>query len=160
MEKIYSNKEMCSGCKVCADICPTKAITMQKDEEGFEYPQIDQEKCINCGKCSRLCSFKRENIEHTKLPRTILGAKIKDEEERITSRSGGLFIALANYILSQNGVIYGCKLGQDLEVHHTRATTKQQIDEFKGSKYVKSNLKDVYKIDVAKFMLEVFEKWK
>lgn len=144
MEQIYSSKEMCSGCKACVEICPTKAIFMYKDEEGFEYPQIDKEKCINCGKCKRLCSFKRENIEHSKLPRTIIGAKIKDENERITSRSGGLFIALANYILSQNGVVYGCKLGQDLEVHHARATTKQEIDQFKGSKYVKSNLKEVY----------------
>ena len=144
MEQVYSSKEMCSGCRACLEICPTKAITMCKDEEGFEYPQINQEKCINCGSCSRLCSFKRENIEHTKLPRTIIGAKIKDEKERATSRSGGLFSALANYIISQNGVVYGCKLGENLEVHHARATTKQEIDEFKGSKYVKSNLKEIY----------------
>lgn len=145
MEQIYSSKEMCSGCKACVEVCPVKAIFMCKDDEGFEYPQIDKEKCINCGKCKRLCSFKRENIKHTKLPRTIIGAKIKDEKERTTSRSGGFFIAIANYILSQNGVVYGCKFGKDLEVHHERATTKQEVDEFKGSKYVKSNLKEVYK---------------
>ena len=144
MEKVYSSKEMCSGCKACVFICPVNAITMVKDEEGFEYPQINQEKCINCGKCQRLCGFNRENIEYTKLPRKLIGAKIKDENERITSRSGGVFIAMANYILEQDGVVYGCKLGEDLEVYHSRATNKQELDEFKGSKYVKSNLKEVY----------------
>lgn len=144
MEKVYSSKEMCSGCKACVYICPVNAIIMVKDEEGFEYPEINQEKCINCGKCKRLCGFNRENINHEKLPRTLIGAKIKDENERKTSRSGGLFIAMANYILEQKGVVYGCKLGDDLEVYHSRATNKQEVDEFKGSKYVKSNLKDVY----------------
>ncbi len=145
MEQVYSSKEMCSGCGACVLICPVNAIAMIKDEEGFEYPQIDQEKCINCGKCKRQCGFNRTTIKHTKLPRTLIGAKIKDENERKTSRSGGLFIAMANYILQENGVIYGCKLGEDLEVYHSRATNKQELDEFKGSKYVKSNLKDIYR---------------
>lgn len=144
MKQVYSNKEMCSGCTACKEICPVGAIDMIEDEEGFIYPKIIEEKCINCGKCQRLCAFNRANIEKTKLPRAIMGVKIRDQEERKTSRSGGMFIAMANHIINESGVVYGCKLGENLEVHHSRGKTKDEIDEFKGSKYVKSNLKNVY----------------
>jgi len=138
------DKQMCSGCFVCKEICPVNAIDIVIDEEGFRYPQINQEKCIECGKCRQACAFKRNEIQHDKKPIDVIGAKIKDEKERITSRSGGIFIALANYILEQNGVIYGCKMGENFEVYHSRATDKKETDKFKGSKYVQSDLKDVY----------------
>jgi len=144
MEKVYTDKRMCSGCGACRDICPFGAIEMISDKEGFFYPEINQEKCKNCGLCAKLCAFKREKINYEKEPRKILGVKIKDLQERKTSRSGGMFTAMANYILSQNGVIYGCVLGENLDVFHTGAETKEDADKFKGSKYVKSNLKDVY----------------
>lgn len=144
IEQVYINKGMCSGCSACKEICPVSAIVMTEDEEGFLYPKIIQEKCIDCGKCQRLCAFNRQNIEKVKLPRAIMGVKIKDENERKTSRSGGMFIAMANYIIKNSGVVYGCKLGKDLEVYHSRAITKEEIDQFKGSKYVKSNLKNIY----------------
>ena len=145
MKQVYNNKGMCSGCTACREICPVGAINMEEDEEGFIYPKIEEEKCINCGKCQRECAFNRKNIEKTKLPRAIMGVKIKDKEERKTSRSGGMFIAMANHIIETSGVVYGCKLGDNLEVHHSKAKTKEEVDGFKGSKYVKSNLKDVYK---------------
>lgn len=142
MEQVYSNKRMCSGCTACKEICPVNAIEMSKDEEGFLYPKISQDKCINCGMCAKLCPFKRKNIDHAKLPKNIIG--VKHLEERKTSRSGGMFSAMSNYILQENGVIYGCILGENLEVFHTRAESKKEADKFKGSKYVKSDIKDVY----------------
>lgn len=54
---MYKNKEECCGCGACASVCPTDAITMEFDEEGFEYPRIDEQKCINCNKCIKICSF-------------------------------------------------------------------------------------------------------
>lgn len=134
----------CSGCLACREICPVGAIDVIKDEEGFRYPKINEKKCIHCGKCYNLCAVKREKIEFEKEPLKVIGAKIKDEQERMTSRSGGIFIALANEILEQDGVVYGCKLGEDLEVHHARASNKKEVNAFKGSKYVKSDLRDVY----------------
>lgn len=29
-----------------------------EDEEGFEYPQIDEKKCIKCYQCLKVCPFK------------------------------------------------------------------------------------------------------
>ena len=45
-------------CPACYAICPKSAISMVEDEEGFEYPQIDEEKCIRCYQCMKVCSFK------------------------------------------------------------------------------------------------------
>ena len=48
----------CSGCTACEQICPRKAIVMKVDEEGFKYPQIDDEKCIHCDLCKKTCTSK------------------------------------------------------------------------------------------------------
>ena len=59
MENIYliqHNKKDCNGCGICTLGCPTNAIKMVEDKEGFFYPQIDEEKCIKCNKCKNICS--------------------------------------------------------------------------------------------------------
>jgi formate hydrogenlyase subunit 6/NADH:ubiquinone oxidoreductase subunit I len=60
MEKVilYNRKEECCGCTACYAICPFDAITMNEDEEGFEYPFIDSSKCIRCNKCLAVCPIK------------------------------------------------------------------------------------------------------
>lgn len=55
---LYKNKEECCGCTACFAICPRNAITMMEDEEGFEYPRIDENICIKCNKCLKVCPFK------------------------------------------------------------------------------------------------------
>ena len=62
MEKLlpilYYRKEECCGCTACYAICPKEAIYMAEDEEGFEYPQVDERKCIRCYICLNVCPFK------------------------------------------------------------------------------------------------------
>jgi ferredoxin len=43
--KLYIGKDLCCGCTACYAVCPKSAIKMQEDEEGFEYPCIDESKC-------------------------------------------------------------------------------------------------------------------
>lgn len=55
---LYENKEECCGCTACYATCPVSAIRMVADEEGFNYPNIDEEKCIQCERCLIVCPFK------------------------------------------------------------------------------------------------------
>ena len=61
---IYKRKEECCGCTACYAICPKEAISMVEDEEGFEYPQIDESKCVRCYQCIKVCPIKEH--EHSK----------------------------------------------------------------------------------------------
>ena len=42
--------------------CPKSAISMKEDIEGFLYPQINNEKCVKCYKCLKICPLKRDWI--------------------------------------------------------------------------------------------------
>lgn len=55
---LYSRKEECCGCTACYAVCPEAAIAMTKDEEGFEYPQIDAGRCVCCYRCITVCPIK------------------------------------------------------------------------------------------------------
>lgn len=56
---LFERKEECCGCTACFAVCPKNAITMQADEEGFEYPVIDESVCIKCEMCIRVCPIKK-----------------------------------------------------------------------------------------------------
>ncbi|TCL70751.1 coenzyme F420-reducing hydrogenase beta subunit [Hydrogenispora ethanolica] len=84
-------------------------------------------------------------IEEEKEYPKYYAVKHKEFSERIESRSGGFFSALSNYILEKKGIVYGCLLDSSFVAIHARATNKDECKLFRGSKYVQSNLKDVYK---------------
>ena len=50
-----TNKVDCCGCNACGDICGKHAISFVTDNEGFWYPDVDKEKCVDCGQCEKVC---------------------------------------------------------------------------------------------------------
>ena len=135
------NKKDCNGCGVCELICPKKCIKMIKDNEGFLYPQIDKDKCINCGKCRRVCSnFPKKNENEIKAYAT----KNKNEIDRKNSTSGGMFKILAEYVINNDGVVFGVELNKDLIAQHNYAETMEECRKFSTSKYVRSDLNNSY----------------
>ena len=95
----------CTGCHVCMNICPKNCISMKDNGEGFLYPHIDMDKCIDCGRCESVCPV----ISEPELSRQTLAFAIKsrNDSERNKSTSGGIFPILAKYILNQGGIIAG-----------------------------------------------------
>lgn len=154
MVDLYGKKEECCGCTACKSICPKNAINMQLDEEGFSYPVINQDLCIECGACRKVCSFQNgyDKSQNFDLPE-VYGVKHKDIETRMESRSGGMFTAISDYILDKSGVVYGAGYREHFSVCHKRATSRPQRNELRGSKYVQSELNDTYFL-VKKDLLE------
>lgn len=133
----------CSGCHACYNACPKHCITMKSDNEGFWYPQMEQANCINCGLCERVCPILHK-ITVNRAPQAY-AAYLGDEKTRMESSSGGIFTALAEDVSKQGGVVFGACFDKNFDVVHDYAETIQELEKFRGSKYVQSKIGDTYR---------------
>lgn len=138
------NKKDCCGCYGCYNICPKNCILMIEDIEGFCYPTVDIDKCINCGLCEKVCPFKN-NLSKNEFSSIAYACKSKDEAVRTISSSGGIFNLLCKYAIFNNGVVFGSAFNEKFEVIHTYAESLIDCSKFYGSKYVQSEILDSYK---------------
>lgn len=141
MIKVLDEK-MCMGCHACYNKCPVQAIEMMEDEKGFKYPQVNKEKCINCGLCEKVCPILNKiNIENE--PKAF-AVKNKNEEIRKKSSSGGMFTLLAESILNEGGVVFGATFDENWQLKHTYAENVEKLHIFRGSKYFQSTVGSTY----------------
>ena len=92
---------------------------MQADNEGFLYPIINKELCINCGLCKKVCAFQNGYTRNSVV--NAYAVKHHDIKTRLSSRSGGAFIPISDYIIQNNGTVYGAAFNEDCSVSHIRA---------------------------------------
>lgn len=147
MNTISTVGEHCFGCTACKHLCPVGCIRMEPDEKGFLYPIVDEARCIDCGLCLQACpAIKGEQIGAELFPDTLVyAAKHQNDQSRSMSASGGAFTAISDYILEKHGVVYGAGYDTSMKVCHMRTTSSKQRDLLRGSKYVQSDLGNVYK---------------
>lgn len=144
---IYNVRDLsikqCTGCGLCVLICPFEAIKMVENDEGFMIPQINKEKCKECGKCSKKCpSIHRLEKKYPLDTKLCLS---KDKLIIDKSASGGLFITIAkHYIEKLNGVVFGVVFDKSFNCVHTEATTIEELLPMQNSKYVQSDVGDCY----------------
>lgn len=136
------DKSACCGCSACISICPQKCISFNEDEQGFLYPQVRYEDCINCGLCEKVCPI--INQESSNLSHKVFAAKNKDENIRMKSSSGGIFTILAESIIKRGGVVFGARFDENWEVKHDYTETIEGLSVFRGSKYVQSRVENSY----------------
>lgn len=137
------DKKCCSGCGACVEVCPTRAIAMGVDGEGFRYPAVDVSACISCGKCEKSCPFISPKSCAEQLPDGLLLAD-DDDCRRAAASSGGAFALLASDVIAAGGIVFGAALDGDWGVRHIGVERVADLSRLKGSKYVESSPGDSY----------------
>ena len=136
--------ELCTGCMACKSICPQSCIVLEEAEDGFLYPKINKKECNECGLCKNTCPVNNSPIRF----KTLSGFVVRYNNEDVVadSTSGGSFTAFADYVLSKDGFLVGAVYDNNMNVIHLgiERDRKNDVARMRGSKYVQSDLKNVF----------------
>lgn len=139
------DKNLCTGCKMCADACPKMAIEFKEDDQGFWYPIVDYAKCIKCEICRKKCPSINKYVERNNKMPDVYALWSKDENVRITSTSGGAFWEIAKFFIDNGGCVAGCVYEDDWKsAKHIIAFNERELLKVKGSKYFQSDTAGIY----------------
>lgn len=143
MISINSKKE-CTGCSACVNICPKRCISINEDAEGFDYPLVDTNICVNCHLCEKVCPIKKKPVyQHEDYTVCIQN---KDETVREMSSAGGVIGAVYKATFAMQGVVFGVGFDSKNKVQFMSAENMEECFERKlfASKYVPAELDDVF----------------
>lgn len=147
-----ANKNKCVGCTACLNVCPAHCIEVNRDAEGFAYPDVVRHSdCVECGLCEKICPVLREVIKVNDIP-SAYAAVAYDDLIRKESSSGGIFTELAKRVIFQNGVVYGAAYDESFNVRHCCADNAEDLQKLRGAKYSESILDNTF--------LDILEKLK
>lgn len=153
-----NDKSQCCGCNACGDVCPQNAISFKIDFEGFWYPSVNLDKCVNCGLCDKVCpiinsdSLKKNDFE----PSESYAAQHKNIESLFDSTSGSAFSAFAEKMYKMKGYVGGAIFNDDYSVSQFISNDKKDLNILRNSKYVQSNAEGFY--TKVKQILDIGEK--
>lgn len=132
----------CTGCRACEQVCPTHAISIRENSEGFAYPEVDANACIHCDLCDKHCHLLQ--AKPSTEPVTVVGVMAKSSEPYIQSTSAGVFAAIAETVLAQKGCVFGCAYDAHMKPQHRMIESMDELSMLQGSKYVESDIEDCY----------------
>lgn len=145
-KKIHlASKIECTGCSACASICPSNCISMVEDREGFLQPRIKARDCLHCHLCEKTCPIlnpKNFNRDYTSKAIAVIN---KNDKVRLKSSSGGVFYAIAEWVINNGGVVFGAKFDDDYcGVYHDFCEEVENLDPLLRSKYLQSRIGQSY----------------
>lgn len=149
----HINKTQCCGCGACFAICPQNAITMKPDDLGFLFPAINNEICVHCNLCEKVCRFSSNTINSA--PVSSYVAISKDHDVLMTSSSGGVFTEIARKIIDDGGSVFGAALKRSdgvLLLEHESINSKEELHRITGSKYLQSTVSGAYTLIKKKLL--------
>lgn len=148
-----ANRNECTGCMACADSCNRHAISMPLMKDGHYYPAINDQSCVDCGICLRTCpvlngfDYKKKTKDSTPF-----AAWNTNNEQRMTSSSGGVFAAIATTILNKGGAVFGVAI-RNSQAYHVCIDDIKDLHLIQGSKYQQSYAVGIY-AEVKKRLLD------
>jgi coenzyme F420-reducing hydrogenase beta subunit len=125
---------------------------MKSDIDGFIYPIINNDLCVECGLCKTVCAFQHEPVTYAK-PFATYAAVNKNQSVLTASASGGIFAALASVVFEKGGVVFGCAFNRDMVPEHICVDNLIDMKKLQGSKYVQSSINTTY-AQTRKFLRE------
>ena len=135
--KTVCKENQCTSCTACINICPAKCIHII-NEPSYSNAVIDSAKCLNCKQCYTVCQQNHFLINMRNQPLFLIG-KMNDEKDSMKSSSGGIATLISRQIIERGGYVCGCQF-KNGEFLHCLTNKINEIENFRGSKYVKSNL--------------------
>lgn len=134
-------KSECCGCGLCYNQCQFDAIKMVPDEEGFLYPQIDEEKCVHCDRCLKTCPAIHKIVKsQSDYQEKAYAGYCTVKDKLLSSSSGGAAYAIAKAFLSQGGTVFGVRYNENYKGARFTAVEKAaDLEMLSESKYVESN---------------------
>ncbi len=141
--KTICKADVCSGCLACLNACPKDCISVSTDTNGFIRPVIDENKCIECNRCVKICPANHTLPLNT--PKNVYAGQLLNKEAAMNSTSGGLFQALACYFLSVGGVVCAARQEPDNSLHHVIVHNEDELRQCLKSKYYQSSVDSCYR---------------
>lgn len=158
LKRLNNIKEInkCANCGACYSVCPVSAISLCDTGIFYKY-EVNEELCLHCGKCIRICP-----IQNTENKNHLIGAywgRHKSDQIVLSSSSGGVFQALADYVLKKkNGVVFSAVYTQNCSRVEMLDSDNATVAEFKRSKYVESIVGNAFQkvkacLDMGKYVM-------
>lgn len=142
LKLLEENHIKCTGCGACANSCSKRILSMEMDQEGFYYPDIqDESLCIECGKCVSVCPI--DNFQGNKSSKQY-GFIEKPETCSVKSSSGGVFYRIAAKFLECGGWVCGSIYDDENKVVTICSNKESDVKKMCGSKYAVSNIEGIY----------------
>lgn len=143
------NKTNCSGCAACYSICPKKCISMVRDEEGFDYPEITSpDLCIDCKLCEKVCPA--NIVLPVKVEQKAYAALSNKYSIWHRSASGGAFSEICRAWGDEHTLVVGAAW-DGFYVHHLGVIGVSNIRPLCNSKYVSSHIEDTF-IEIREYL--------
>lgn len=137
-----TDKRNCTGCGACINACPRQIISMEEDFDGFIYPKIKLEECIDCHLCEKSCPMLKDKTEVSKntvdYPQFYAG-QLKSMDDLLEVSSGGAFWAFSQTVIEAGGIVYGVVQEDVDHIFHYRAESIDDIKRIRRSKYFQSD---------------------
>lgn len=132
----------CSGCGTCSAVCPTHAISIEINKEGFQSYVFNEEKCIKCGLCVNACPMLKIDISKVLDCKKFYSFKALDKNILSKSSSGGVAHIIASTLNKKGYYVCGCSYNNEKDIAEHIIIEPNHVDELsklQGSKYIQSH---------------------